>query len=263
MKLMTVGAHPDDCEWMAGGTAALARKAGWEVVFVSVTDGSAGHHEMKPRSLAARRLKEARTAASRIGATYRSLGEPDGRLFVTDRTTARVVRAIRKLNPDVVITHRACDYHRDHRYTGELVLDASFVLQVPSVYPKPKAMDRVPVILYACDSFSEGPRFRADMVVDTSSVLDIQTRMIMDHESQFREWIPWLNGQRQVGRRRPVADLNSLARSLKARPRLIAKRFASELKAKYSREADSAEAFQVSEYGRRLTGEEAGKFFPF
>lgn len=263
MKLMAVGAHPDDCEWMAGGTAALCRKAGWDVLFVAVTDGSSGHHEMKPRSLAARRLREARVAASRIGAAYRTLGEPDGRLFVCDRTSAKVVRAIRAFAPDVLVSHRVFDYHRDHRNTGQLVLDASFVLQVPNVYPKPPAMERVPLILYAQDTFTEGPRFKPDLLVDTSSVLDTQVRMVMDHESQFREWIPWLHGQREVGRKRPLADLNALARNLKARPRAVAKRFASELKAKYGREVDAAEAFQVSEYGRKVSSEEAAKLLPF
>src|SRR5690242_15593788 len=95
-RLMVIGAHPDDCELTAGGFAALCARKEWKIKFVSVTSGNAGHQEMKPQTLAARRFKEAKKAASRIGAEYETLGEPDGRLFVTDATTRKVVDVIRK-----------------------------------------------------------------------------------------------------------------------------------------------------------------------
>lgn len=248
---MVMGAHPDDCEWMAGGLAIRCARAGWKVLFVSVTNGDAGHHEMGRRALAARREIEARRAAAVIGARATTLGEPDGRLFVNDRTTAKVVAAIRKFDPDVLVAHRTNEYHRDHRYAGQLVLDASFVLQVPLVYPRIPAPRRVPLILYACDFFTEGDPFRADILLDITRDLATRNRMLMRHESQFREWIPWLNGERSAGRGNPVTDDARIARDLEHRPREIARRYARELKRKCGGRVAAAEAFMVSEYGRR------------
>src|SRR5690242_1759162 len=127
-RLMVIGAHPDDCEASAGGLSALAREAGWKVHFSTVTNGNAGHHEMSGPALKKRREKEARRAAARIGASVEHLNEPDGRLFLNERSARKVVGAIRRFNPDVLVCPRNTDYHRDHRYTGQLVLDASFVL---------------------------------------------------------------------------------------------------------------------------------------
>jgi len=246
-----MGAHPDDCEWMAAGLAIRCARAGWTVRFVSVTNGDAGHHEMRRAALAARREVEARRAAAVIGATAGTIGEHDGRLFVDDRTTGKVVSAIRSFDPDVLVAHRMNEYHRDHRYAAQLVLDASFVLQVPLVYPRAVAVRRVPLILYACDFFTEGTPFRADILFDITADLGTRTRMLIAHESQFREWIPWLNGERRAGRRHPVTDTARIARDLEHRPREIARRYAAELKRRYGRRVEAAEAFMVSEYGRR------------
>ena len=261
-RLMVIGAHPDDAEWMAGGTAALCRKAGWEVRFTAVTDGSAGHHQMKPGPLRRRRLVEGRRSAARIGASYETLGEPDGRVYVNERSTARVIRAIRRFAPDVLVCHRTCDYHRDHRYSGQLVLDASFVLTVPLVCPDTRAIPMVPVILYACDFFTEGPPFRPDLVVDVTRALPVRTAMQLDHASQYLEWIPWLGGRKEVGVGRPLKNLAEASRLLQRKPREEARRFAGLLRRKYGRRVVAAEAFQVSEYGRRLTPVELARMVP-
>jgi LmbE family N-acetylglucosaminyl deacetylase len=262
-RLMILGAHPDDCEWMGGGLAALCIRAGWTVRFVSATNGDAGHHEMAPRALAARRRIEARRAAAVIGAKADTLGEHDGRLFVNDRTTEKAVSAIRRFDPDILIAHRVTEYHRDHRYAAQLVLDASFVLQVPLVYPKVPAPRRVPVIFYACDFFTEGTPFRADFIVDVTDVLETRTHMLLEHVSQFQEWIPWLNGNRSAGRRSPATDLEDISRGLEHRPRAIALRYAAMLKRKYRRKVGAAEAFMLSEYGRRASASDLAKLLPW
>ncbi len=260
-KLMLIGAHPDDCESMAGGLAALCARAGWRVRFVSVTDGGSGHHEMKRPALVRVRAVEAKRAAGRIGADAISLHEPDGGVYVTPSSTDKTIAAIRRFAPDVLVTHRDCDYHRDHRYTARLVLDASFMLQVPLVCPNVRALAAVPVILYAADGFTEGPVFRPHLVLDTSSVQTLRTRMLLDHASQFLEWLPWVNGDKRIGRRRR-ADPAAVARRLEEGPRRYAERFAVALKARYGRRVTAAEAYQISEYGRRLTPAELQTLIP-
>ena len=264
-KLMIIGAHPDDCEHSSGGFAALCAQEGWQVHFCAVTNGDAGHHEMRPKPLAARRLKEARKAAGRIGATYETLGEHDGRLFVNDTSTRKVVCAIRRFSPDVLVAPRQFGYHRDHRNAGQLVLDASFVLQVPLVYPKVKPMVRMPIILYACDFFSEVSPFRPHLVIDTTKVEDVRIRMLRDHFCQYSEWIPWLNGRKECGQKHPLTNPEELTAMLRRHPRGTAKAFAKELGLKYRhrRKIVAAEAFQLSEVGTRVSTLELARLFPF
>jgi len=260
---MIIGAHPDDCEFMGGATATLCRRAGWDVRFVAVTSGNAGHQDMKPKALAARRFKEGTRAAGRIGATFQTLGEPDGRLYVTEQSTGKMIRAIRRYQPDLVISHRTCDYHRDHRNAAQLVLDASFVLKVPLVCPEVRALERVPVILYACDRFTEGPRFRVHLLIDATRVVPTCVEMLMEHQSQFLEWLPWVGGRRQVSRARPLTDRAAVARGIADRWHRTAGRFATQLKRKYGRTVRGAEAYQVSEYGDRISSANLKNLLPF
>ncbi len=262
-RLMIIGAHPDDCEFMGGGTAALCRQAGWDVRFVAVTSGNAGHQNMKPKPLAARRLKEGTKAASRIGASFQTLGEPDGRLYVTEKSTSKVIKAIRSYQPNVVICHRICDYHRDHRYAAQLVLDASYILKVPLVCPDVPALERVPVILYACDSFTEGPQFRAHLLIDTTKVVNKCVEMLMEHKSQFLEWLPWVGGRHEGSLKRHVTNKGAVARDIAGRWHRVAERFATELRKKYGHRVQGAEAFQVSEYGDRISPANLKKLLPF
>ena len=73
LKIMAIGAHPDDCDVKAGGTAILYADAGHAVKFVSITNGDTGHHEMGGGVLAKRRFKEAQAAAKVAGIEYEVL----------------------------------------------------------------------------------------------------------------------------------------------------------------------------------------------
>ena len=70
IRIIAFGAHPDDCDIRASGTAALWTKLGYKVKFVSVTNGDAGHQTMHGRELAKRRLAEAKESARRQGIEY-------------------------------------------------------------------------------------------------------------------------------------------------------------------------------------------------
>ncbi|MGH7172438.1 MAG: PIG-L deacetylase family protein, partial [Gemmataceae bacterium] len=83
LRILVLGAHPDDADIKAGGTAALWCRFGHEVKFISVTNGGAGHHQMRGEALVARRRAEAQAAGAIIGATYDVLDHPDGALLPT------------------------------------------------------------------------------------------------------------------------------------------------------------------------------------
>src|SRR4051794_8537125 len=118
LRLLIIGAHPDDADYSAGGTAALYRAGGHVVKMVSMTNGGAGHHVNAGPELVRRRKAEAAACGQVIGATYDVLDQPDGALLPSLENRAAVIRLIRSFKPDLLLTHRPNDYHPDHRYTS-------------------------------------------------------------------------------------------------------------------------------------------------
>src|SRR5262245_38536918 len=148
LRILILGAHPDDADIKAGGTAAKWCARGHTVRLVSLTDGGAGHQTLRRPALVERRRAEARAAGAVIGAAYDVLDLPDGELLPTLDARQRVIRLLREFRPDVLITHRPTDYHPDHRYTSQLVQDAAYLVTVPAIYPEIPHLERDPVILY-------------------------------------------------------------------------------------------------------------------
>src|SRR5688572_4214335 len=95
LRLLIVGAHPDDADYAAGGTAALYRAAGHTVCMVSMTNGDAGHHLMRGPELAKRRKAEAAASGAVIGASYDVFDNHDGELLPTLDNRRQVIRLIR------------------------------------------------------------------------------------------------------------------------------------------------------------------------
>ncbi|RYZ81683.1 MAG: PIG-L family deacetylase, partial [Proteobacteria bacterium] len=106
LRVIVIGAHPDDCDLDAGGTAILFAKMGYAVKFVAVTNGDAGHQKMKGAPLAKRRLAEAKEAGRRFGVEYDVLDNHDGQLEPTLNVRLQVIRKIREWNADLVIAPR-------------------------------------------------------------------------------------------------------------------------------------------------------------
>ena len=148
LRIIVFGAHPDDCELDAGGTAARWAEAGHKVKFVSVTNGDIGHHEMAGGTLARRRAAEVKRCAEILGIETEVLDNHDGELLPTLENRKEITRQIRRWKADVVIAHRPNDYHPDHRYTGILVQDAAFMVIVPNFCPDVPALRKNPVFLY-------------------------------------------------------------------------------------------------------------------
>src|SRR5437868_10546136 len=115
LRILVVGAHPDDADIKVGGTASLWCRLGHQVHLVSVTDGGAGHQTLRGPALAERRRAEAKAAGAVLGATYSVLEFPDAGLLPTLEARHRLIRLIRTVRPDLILTHRLCDYHPDHR----------------------------------------------------------------------------------------------------------------------------------------------------
>ncbi len=194
LRIIVFGAHPDDCELEAGGTAARWAKMGYKVKFVSVTNGDIGHHQIAGAILARRRTAEVKRCAEILGIETEVLDIHDGELLPTLENRRLITRKIREWQADVVIAHRPNDYHPDHRYTGILVQDAAFMVIVPSFCPDVPALRKNPVFLYTEDDFKKPNPFVPDVVVPIDPVIDLKVACIDALESQFYEWNPWLFG---------------------------------------------------------------------
>src|SRR5579859_6436078 len=94
IRVIAFGAHPDDCDIRAGGTAALFARMGHAVKFVAVTNGDAGHQSEGGGALAKRRRAEAMESARRLGIEYEVLDNHDGELLPTLDIRLQVIRRI-------------------------------------------------------------------------------------------------------------------------------------------------------------------------
>jgi N-acetylglucosamine malate deacetylase 1 len=266
-RLMVVGAHPDDAEYKAGGLAALYRAHGDEVLFVSVTDGSAGHHQVSGAALAVRRKAEAARAADVVGLRYDVWGFPDGCLVPDLSAREAMIRAIRRFQPDLLLTHRPNDYHPDHRATSLLVQDAAYLLTVPAICPDVPHLRVDPVIAYLSDDFSRPYPFAPSVIVDVGSVFDAKVQMLQAHDSQFFEWLPY-NGRYEA---EVPAGRQARNEWLAIRMANHSKRLADGIRASLVASFGPAigetlsliEAFEGCEYGSPLDDEAIGELFPF
>jgi LmbE family N-acetylglucosaminyl deacetylase len=191
IRVMMIGAHPDDCE-DAGGTAALFVQMGCAVKFVSVTNGDAGHQVLKGKELAKRRFDESQESAKRLGIVYDVLDNHDGLLMPTLEVRLEIIKEIREWKADIVIAPRPNDYHPDHRYTAILVQDAAFMVTVPDIAPETPALENNPVFLYYHDDFKRPNPFRPDISIDITSTYDKKMYALDAHESQVYEWLPYI-----------------------------------------------------------------------
>lgn len=282
-RIMLIGAHPDDNELTGGGLAALHLANGGEVKMLSLTDGCRGHHIMTCEQTRERRYAEIQEVAKRFGLSYDMWDVPDGELEATLENRKRLIRDIRSFAPDLIITHRPCDYHPDHRNASILVQDASYLLIVPSMCPEVPALKKTPVIAYSYDRF-QNPPFRADFVTPIDSVTEQKFGMMHCHVSQFYEWLPYSKGfpeevpegdaERYAWLKTPHYDLDTIARAMQgdARARNGECRFAvpavrhrDKLIEQFGPETGAkiryAEAFMLSEYSGRRDRETLREIF--
>lgn len=263
LQIIMIGAHPDDCDIKAGGTAALFVAMGHHVKFLSVTNGDAGHQSQGGGMLAKRRIAETQEVAKRLGVSYDVLDNHDGELLPTLAIRLEIIRKIRQWKADVVIAPRSNDYHPDHRYTGVLVQDAAFMVGVPNVAPDVEPLRKNPVFLYFQDHFKKPNPFQADIAVDITQVIDKKLAGLDAHQSQFYEWLPWIGNYEEEVPSDPAKHKEYLLNKRVQKPNPEVRKA---LEKWYGKEkADQikyAEAFEICEYGSPATMEDIKRLFP-
>lgn len=266
LRVLVIGAHPDDCELKAGGVTALYRQLGHQVKFVSVTNGDAGHQRLAPTELARVRREETSAVAKLMGIEYEVLGNRDGRLQPTIEARFELIALIRRYQPDLILTHRPNDYHPDHRATSTLVCDAAYMVIVPHIVPEVPALRVNPVIAYLSDHFQRPIPFQPTVVIDVEPVLEQIVDQMVCHASQFFEWLPYTLCQEDsfptdaAARRAYVKNFYSHFNGpLADRYRdLIVKTYGAER----GKKIRWVEAFEPCEYGSPLTDENRKQLFP-
>ena len=271
LRIICFGAHPDDAEIRAGGTAVLWGQRGDHVELVSVTNGDIGHWFEAGAVLANRRYREAQEAAKILGTTTLVWDIHDGELEPNLEYRRKFVREIRRWNADVVIGHRPNDYHPDHRYTGVLMQDSAYMVGVPFFCPDVPPLQKTPIFLYSSDNFQKPNPFTADIVVAIDDAIEKKVAALVAMESQFVDGgaLGYLNPTMVAA----VSDMvvreqvrKEAGDRFRARAAAIANQYRAKLIELYGEEVGRkvkyAEAFEICEYGRRPSQEEIKKIFP-
>jgi len=208
---LVVVAHPDDAEFMAGGTVARWTREGTAVHYCVLTDGSAGSNEpgMTREELARIREREQRAAAAVLGVREVAfLGFPDGALEVNLETRRALTRVVRRVRPEVIVAPdpsrlwSASGYinHWDHKQAGTLALcavmpDAPTRLQFPELLEEGLEPFEVPNLWLAAEE--------PDTYVDITETLEAKLAALAEHRSQGTEAaFDWVRERaRQLGER--------------------------------------------------------------
>lgn len=264
LQVIVIGAHPDDADLCAGGTASLWSSMGHNVKFLSLTNGDAGHQHTGGGALAKRRRAEAKESARRLGiAEYEVLDNHDGELRPTLEVRLQVIRRIRQWNADVVILPRPNDYHPDHRNTGLVVQDAAYMVIVPNVASDTPPLKKNPVFLYCQDRFQKPNPFDPDIAVDIDPVFEKKVDGLDAHVSQMYEWLPWTSqaldqvpeGEDERKKWLATVRKRAIKPAVKA---ALGKWYGAEM----ANEVENAEAFEICEYGRQPNEAAIRQLFP-
>lgn len=198
-RAMLIYAHPDDIEFSVAGTAARWAQSGSQVVYVILTDGSAGSHsaDITREELIEVRRAEQEAAAAVAGAQgCIFLGCQDGLLEASLELRKQLVRLLRRHRPQAVVCGDPRRYfsgntyinHPDHRAAARLAVEAVFPaaemnLLYPDLYEEGLRGHKVN---YVYVSTNEDP----DCYVDISDSIHLKIEALRQHASQLGDWDP-------------------------------------------------------------------------
>lgn len=191
LRILAIGAHPDDVELGCAGTLARCVQRGDRVSVAVLCNGNSASSDLPPEELVRVRSLEARNSARLLGAELIELGLSDWCVDVNLDMKKLVADAIRQANPDVVLTHFYLDYGSDHNNTFVLVRDAALAATVPNVRTSRPAIGHIPSI-FMWEPLG-GYNFQPEIYVDITATFDTKAKMLACHESQ-REWMSRYGG---------------------------------------------------------------------
>ncbi|MDC1375700.1 PIG-L family deacetylase [bacterium] len=165
MKILAIGAHPDDIEIFMYGLLAACKKRGDEIILIVATDGAAGNY-IQNEDLKTIRMKESHIGLKKISKPF-FLELEDGNLSGSSNAKKIINQCIEKHDPDLIVTHDVNDYHSDHRALSEFIIESSGF--------------KYPILL--SDTLM-GVNFEPEFFVDITDHMNEKHQAIMAHKSQ-------------------------------------------------------------------------------
>lgn len=182
LDILALAAHPDDTELCCGGTLAALARQGKKIGVIDFTRG-----EMGTRGTPEQRLEEATAAADIVGLEVRqNLGLPDTDIRNSRENQLKIIRQIRKYQPQVCLVGSPSDRHPDHGHATQLALDALFysgLTKIETTDEGGTAQERwrpAHILHYMQDR-----PFEPDIVFDISKTFEIKKEAILAFETQF------------------------------------------------------------------------------
>ena len=192
-SVLALFAHPDDIEFVAAGTLLLLKAKGWDLHYMNLCDGCGGSVQMDAATTAQTRLKEARSAAQILGATFYPPICPDLELIYSVPLLRKVAAVVREARPNIVLTHAPLDYMEDHMEASRLAVTAAFAHCIPNFQsdpPREAYFDEV-TVYHALPHGLKTPlrrKVRAGAYVNTASVHTVKRLALAAHDSQ-KHWL--------------------------------------------------------------------------
>jgi len=192
-RVLAIAAHPDDIEFGMSGTLILLAKAGCEIHYMNVADGSCGTAEYDAETIAAIRLQEAKNAAQRIGAKFYPPIASDLGIFYNENLLSKLGSVIREAAPDILLIPSPQDYMEDHTNTCRLAVTAAFTRGMPNCnVDPPREIINNDIAVYHAQPHGNrdgmNQLITPDIFINISKVLTEKRNMLAEHKSQ-KEWL--------------------------------------------------------------------------
>ena len=189
---MAIAAHPDDIEFMMAGTLLLLKKAGYEIHYMTISDGNCGSMKWDAETTAKTRVNESKEAARILGAEYHEPIGKDFEIFYDKPTLQKLTAVIRSVAPEVILTHSPSDYMEDHMITCRLTVTAAFVRGIPNYKAGNSIPTNVDCTIYHALPHGLRDPLRREVIpgifIDVGSVIDTKLQALSAHKSQH-EWL--------------------------------------------------------------------------
>ena len=210
--VLSIGAHPDDAEFMCAGTLALLHERGWQVHIATMAPGDCGTVQYSREEISRIRKGESAKAAALLDGRYHCLECGDIFIMYDRGTLLKAIELVRKVRPKIVLTLSPSDYMVDHETASRLAQTACFCCGVVNVEtPGAEPFEPIPYLYYADPVEGKdklGTPIQPSMIVDISGAIDVKEKMLCCHESQ-RDWLlkhhgmdEYVNMMKAFGRKR-------------------------------------------------------------
>ena len=181
LDILAFGAHPDDVEISAGGTLLKYISEGKKIGIVDLTKG-----ELGTRGSAELRMEEAKKASALLSLSIRdNLNMKDGFFELNEENKLKIIREIRKYQPEIVFANSSIDRHPDHGNAGKLVADACFLAGLQKIQTqcdgKTQEAYRPRLVLHYIQDYYIQP----DIALDVSAFAEEKIKVVQCFSSQF------------------------------------------------------------------------------